>query len=202
MNFPDCVPSSSCSEMVLSQLEHSLRHGRGAQGDECEAGKHLREREAAAEAVGELGKVARQMLGAEVVVRAMIRSESCPDSSSADIRSSSASSGTSPETRCEAAASCWPGSCPRSASPGAGTGGTDTAPGFDGASAPFVRIAGTRNLFGQRQRNSAPVRTRTCTAPDCRPSETEHDCVPSPAPDLSIACNYTGPSGPLDELVT
>ena len=34
-------------------------------------GKHLREREAAAEAVGELGKVARQMLGAEVVVSAM-----------------------------------------------------------------------------------------------------------------------------------
>ena len=53
------VPSSSCSEIVLSQLEHTVRHGRGAQCDECEAGKHLPEREAAAEAVGELGKVAR-----------------------------------------------------------------------------------------------------------------------------------------------
>ena len=48
---PDYVPSSSCSEIILSQLEHSVRHGRRAQGDECEAGKHLGEREAAAEAV-------------------------------------------------------------------------------------------------------------------------------------------------------
>ena len=70
-NSPDYVPCSSCSEIILSQLEHSVRHRRGSHGDECEAGKHLPEREAAAEAVGELGKVARQMLGAEVVVRAM-----------------------------------------------------------------------------------------------------------------------------------
>ena len=68
---PDYVPSSSCSEIILSQLEHSVRHRRGSHGDECEAGKHLPEREAAAEAVGELGQVAPQMLGAEVVVRAM-----------------------------------------------------------------------------------------------------------------------------------
>ena len=38
---PDYVSSSSCSEIVLSQLEHSVRHRRGSQGDECEAGKHL-----------------------------------------------------------------------------------------------------------------------------------------------------------------
>ena len=67
-------------------------------------------------------------------------------------RSSSASSGTSPGTRCEAAASCWPGSCPRSAKPGAGSCGTDTAPGFDGASARYARIGGKQTRFGQRQR--------------------------------------------------
>lgn len=38
---PDYVPNSSGSEVVLSQLEHTVRHGRGAQGDEREAGKHL-----------------------------------------------------------------------------------------------------------------------------------------------------------------
>ena len=48
---PDCVPSSSGSEIVLSELEHSVGHGWGAQGDEREAGEHLPEREAAAEAV-------------------------------------------------------------------------------------------------------------------------------------------------------
>ena len=28
-------------KIVLSQLEHSVRHGHGSQGDECEAGKQL-----------------------------------------------------------------------------------------------------------------------------------------------------------------
>ena len=39
---PDST-SSSCSEIIFSQLEHSVRHRRGSHGDECEAGKHLRE---------------------------------------------------------------------------------------------------------------------------------------------------------------
>ena len=71
IRLSDYVPSSSVSEVVLGQLEHSVRHGRGAQGDEREAGKHLPQREAPTEAVGELGQVARQMLGAEMVVGAM-----------------------------------------------------------------------------------------------------------------------------------
>ena len=41
MHVPDYVPNSSGLEVVLSQLEDSVRHGRGAHGDEREAGKHL-----------------------------------------------------------------------------------------------------------------------------------------------------------------
>ena len=37
------------------------------------AGEHLAEREAAVEPIGELGKVPRQVLGAQVVIRAMQR---------------------------------------------------------------------------------------------------------------------------------
>ena len=40
-HLPDYVPNSSGSEVVLGELEHPVRHGRGAQGDEREAGEHL-----------------------------------------------------------------------------------------------------------------------------------------------------------------
>ena len=37
------VARESVGDVVLSQLEHTVRHGLGAQRDEREAGKHLRE---------------------------------------------------------------------------------------------------------------------------------------------------------------
>ena len=57
--------------MIFGQLEHSARYGRRAQGDEFEPGKHLAQREQTDEPIGELGEVTRQVLGAEVVIRAM-----------------------------------------------------------------------------------------------------------------------------------
>ena len=71
--FPNGLRSSSQLGIVLSECEHSERHRGSAQGDECEAGKHLPEREATIEPVGELGRVPRRMLGAQMVIRAMQR---------------------------------------------------------------------------------------------------------------------------------
>ena len=66
-------PVATNIRIILSQLEHSVRHGRSSQGDECEPGKHLAQRESAVESIGKLGEVARQVLGADVVVAAMQR---------------------------------------------------------------------------------------------------------------------------------
>jgi hypothetical protein len=54
--------------MSLSQLEQPVGHGRRVGGGIAQARQHGGEVEAAVEAVAELGQVARQMLGAELVV--------------------------------------------------------------------------------------------------------------------------------------
>ena len=69
---PDYVPSSAgLLRIILGEFEHSVGHGRGSQGDECESGKHLPEREATIEPVGELGEVPWQVFGTQAVVGAM-----------------------------------------------------------------------------------------------------------------------------------